>query len=65
MPTHRLWGQAEALRKLPALTPRIVAAGTYHDATITAPERLVWGLVADGLRAPGSPPTPPVPGSTG
>ncbi|SDY96204.1 glycerol-3-phosphate dehydrogenase [Jannaschia faecimaris] len=51
MPNHRLWKRAEALRKLPSLTPRIVAAGTYYDATVTAPERLVWELVADGLRA--------------
>lgn len=51
MPNHRVWSRAEALRKLPSLTPRIVAAGTYHDATVTAPERLVWELVADGLRA--------------
>lgn len=55
MPRHRMWGRTEALRRLPALTPRIVAAGTYHDAAVTAPERLVWELVADGLAAnPGS-----------
>ena len=51
MPRHRLLGRAEALRELPAINPRIVAAGSYHDAAVTAPERLVWELVADGLAA--------------
>jgi glycerol-3-phosphate dehydrogenase len=49
MPRHHLVGRARALADLPGLTPRIVAAGTYYDARVTAPERLVWELVADGL----------------
>ncbi|MCV2447774.1 glycerol-3-phosphate dehydrogenase/oxidase [Paracoccus sp. DMF] len=51
MPRHQLWSRARALREIPPLTPRIVAAGQYYDATVTQPERLVWELVADGLRA--------------
>lgn len=51
MPRHQLWSRARALREIPPLTPRIVAAGQYYDATVTQPERLVWELIADGLRA--------------
>jgi len=51
MPRHAMLSRARALRELPALTPRIKAAGTYHDAAITAPERLVLELVQDGLAA--------------
>ncbi|MHA7875418.1 glycerol-3-phosphate dehydrogenase/oxidase [Roseivivax sp.] len=51
MPRHALWRRGRALEKLPALTPRIVAAGTYYDASVTAPERLVWELVAEGSAA--------------
>ena len=51
MPRHRVVGRRHALRDIPALTPRIVAAGTYYDAKIRGPERLVWELVADGLAA--------------
>jgi glycerol-3-phosphate dehydrogenase len=51
MPRHRLVGRRRALAELPALTPRIVAAGTYYDAAVTAPERLVYELVSDGLAA--------------
>lgn len=51
MPRHQLWSRARALREIPPLTPRIVAAGQYYDATVTQPERLVWELLADGLRA--------------
>ena len=51
MPRHQLWSKARALREIPPLTPRIVAAGQYHDATVTLPERLVWELLADGMRA--------------
>ncbi|NBZ87774.1 glycerol-3-phosphate dehydrogenase/oxidase [Stagnihabitans tardus] len=50
MPRHQMWSRARALRELP-LTPRIKAAGLYYDARIAMPERLVWELVADGLRA--------------
>ncbi|CAM3189738.1 glycerol-3-phosphate dehydrogenase/oxidase [Paracoccus nototheniae] len=51
MPRHQIWSRARALREIPPLTPRIRAAGQYYDATVTLPERLVWELVADGLRA--------------
>lgn len=51
MPRHQLWSRARALREIPPLTPRIVAAGQYYDATVTQPERLVWELIAEGLRA--------------
>ncbi|MFO1207761.1 MAG: glycerol-3-phosphate dehydrogenase/oxidase [Amaricoccus sp.] len=55
MPRHALVGRARALRELPPLTPRIVAAGTYYDAKVARPERLVLELVEDGLAAsPGS-----------
>ena len=51
MPRHALWSRKRALREIPPLTPRIVAAGTYYDATVSQPERLVLELVEDGLRA--------------
>lgn len=51
MPRHRLVGRRRALSETPGLTDRIVAAGTYYDARVTAPERLVWELVRDGLDA--------------
>lgn len=51
MPRHRLWSRRRALAEIPPLTPRIVAAGTYFDATVSRPERLVLELVQDGLRA--------------
>ena len=55
MPRHSLVGKTSALRDLPALTRKIVAAGTYYDAKISRPERLVYELVRDGLDAnPGS-----------
>ena len=53
MPRHALWSRARALREIPPLTPRIVAAGTYYDAKVTCPERLVLELVLDGLAASG------------
>ena len=53
MPRHALWSRARALREIPPLTPRIVAAGTYYDAKVTCPERLVLELVLDGLAANG------------
>lgn len=49
MPRHALWSRARALAEIPPLTPRIVAAGTYYDAKISHPERLVLELVQDGL----------------
>lgn len=51
MPRHTLYGKGRALKEMPALTPRIVAAGRYYDAWIARPERLVYELVADGLAA--------------
>lgn len=51
MPRHTMAGKSASLRSLPALTPRIVATGTYYDATVTHPERLVAELVWDGLAA--------------
>ncbi|WP_306754286.1 glycerol-3-phosphate dehydrogenase/oxidase [Paracoccus actinidiae] len=51
MPRHQLWSKKRALREIPPLTPRIVAAGQYYDATVTLPERLVWELLADGMGA--------------
>lgn len=55
MPRHRMVTRRRALTDIPALTPRIVALGTYYDAIVTAPERLVLELIQDGLKAsPGS-----------
>jgi glycerol-3-phosphate dehydrogenase len=51
MPRHKLVGRRRALNDMPALTKSIVAAGTYYDARITHPERLVLELVTDGLEA--------------
>lgn len=49
MPRHKMLRRAKALAALPSLTPRIVAVGTYYDAVIKTPERLVLELVKDGL----------------
>lgn len=55
MPKHGMLGRTRALTEIPALTPRIVAVGTYYDAMVTAPERLVMELVLDGISlSPGS-----------
>lgn len=51
MPRHALWSKARALTEIPPLTPRIVAAGTYYDATVRHPERLVLELLQDGIKA--------------
>lgn len=51
MPRHRMLSRSRALSEVPALTPKIVAAGTYFDAAVTAPERLVLELIQDGLDA--------------
>lgn len=51
MPRHKLVGRSQALRDMPALTKSIVATGTYYDARITHPERLVFELITDGLEA--------------
>ena len=39
------------MKDIPALTPAIVAVGTYYDAKVAMPERLVHELVVDGLAA--------------
>lgn len=51
MPRHKMLSRSRALSEIPALTPDIVAAGTYHDAAISAPERLVLELIQDGIAA--------------
>ena len=51
MPRHKLVGRKAALRDIPAMTKSIVATGTYYDAKISHPERLVLELVTDGLDA--------------
>ncbi len=51
MPRHRMVGRHQALSEIPALTKSIVATGTYYDAKISHPERLVLELVTDGLEA--------------
>ncbi|WP_164775721.1 FAD-dependent oxidoreductase, partial [Mesorhizobium sp. M7A.F.Ca.CA.001.10.2.1] len=51
MPRHRMVGRRQALSEMPALAPSIVATGTYYDAKISHPERLVLELILDGLQA--------------
>lgn len=51
MPRHRMVGRRQALGEMPALNPAIVATGTYYDAKVSHPERLVLELILDGLRA--------------
>ncbi|MES0047483.1 MULTISPECIES: glycerol-3-phosphate dehydrogenase/oxidase [unclassified Mesorhizobium] len=51
MPRHRMVGRRQALGDMPALNPAIVATGTYYDAKISHPERLVLELILDGLQA--------------
>lgn len=51
MPKHALVGRGKALASMPSMTKDIVAAGTYYDAWISHPERLVWELISDGLKA--------------
>ncbi|TRC97078.1 glycerol-3-phosphate dehydrogenase/oxidase [Mesorhizobium sp. WSM4303] len=51
MPRHRMVGRRQTLRELPALNPAIVATGTYYDAKVSHPERLVLELILDGLQA--------------
>ncbi|WP_216654779.1 glycerol-3-phosphate dehydrogenase/oxidase [Pseudogemmobacter hezensis] len=51
MPKHSLWSKKRALQEIPPLTPKIVAAGAYYDATVRMPERLVVELLMDGKRA--------------
>lgn len=51
MPRHKLMSRKAALATLPAINQNIRAAALYYDARITRPERLVYELVADGLKA--------------
>ena len=51
MPRHRFLLKGRALKEMPHVTPEIVAGGIYYDAKISRPERLVYELVSDGLRA--------------
>lgn len=51
MPRHKMLGRRRAISQMPALTPDIVAVGTYFDAAISAPERLVLELIQDGIAA--------------
>ena len=51
MPRHRFILKKRALKEMPYVTPDIVAGGIYYDAKISRPERLVYELVMDGLRA--------------
>ncbi|MGN8114283.1 glycerol-3-phosphate dehydrogenase/oxidase [Labrys sp. 22185] len=51
MPKHALWSRGRALTEIAPMTPKIVAAGTYYDAKVTCPERLVLELLQDGIAA--------------
>lgn len=51
MPRHRFLFKKSATREMPYITPAIVAGGIYHDAKVNQPERLVYELVSDGLKA--------------
>jgi glycerol-3-phosphate dehydrogenase len=51
MPRHQMVGRKRALSDIRALNPSVVALGTYYDAKISHPERLVLELVLDGLKA--------------
>ena len=51
MPRHRLFSRRTARQMIPALTRRVSAAGLYYDAVVTAPERMVFELIEDGLAA--------------
>ena len=51
MPRHRFLMKSTATREMPYITPAIVGGGIYHDAKVNQPERLVYELVSDGLKA--------------
>jgi glycerol-3-phosphate dehydrogenase len=50
-PTHYITSRTEALRKMPAMRPDIVATATYWDAWITEAERLCIELIQDARAA--------------
>lgn len=51
MPRHNLFSRKNALKNIPELTLTIVATGTYYDAKISHPERLVLELITDAVQA--------------
>ena len=51
MPRHKLFSRKKSLRNTPELTQLIVATGTYYDAKISHPERLVLELITDAVQA--------------
>lgn len=51
MPRHRFLLKKTAIKEIPHITPAIVAGGIYHDAKVSKPERLVYELISDGVRA--------------
>lgn len=53
MPRHRFLMKNTATKEMPYITPTIVAGGIYYDAKVSQPERLVYELVSDGLKANG------------
>lgn len=44
MPRHALWSKRQALGKIPPLTPRIVAAGTYSTPRSATPNGWCWNF---------------------
>ena len=51
MPRHKLFSRKKSLQNIPELTQLIVATGTYYDAKISHPERLVLELITDAVQA--------------
>ncbi|MGU3399736.1 glycerol-3-phosphate dehydrogenase/oxidase [Brucellaceae bacterium D45D] len=51
MPKHVFLLKKSALKEMPYMTPSIVGGGIYYDAWVSKPERLVYELVSDGLKA--------------
>lgn len=51
MPKHNFLFKKSALKEMPYMTPSIVGGGIYYDAWVSKPERLVYELVSDGLKA--------------
>ncbi len=51
MPKHNFLFKKKALKEMPYMTPSIVGGGIYYDAWVSKPERLVYELVSDGLKA--------------
>lgn len=51
LPRHHFSSRAEALRRWPALNPKILCTATWYDAWLASPERLCIELLGDGLAA--------------